>query len=97
MKELRRTEVDKFKIEDGISLEEVKNSPQIAETKIISIEKIFIENEKMDLNERKLELFLNGVMLTYEQPDGIYRIYNKNKFIGLGIVKNNLLKRDVII
>jgi len=27
----------------------------------------------------------------------LYSIYNNNEFIGLGIVKNKLLKRDVVI
>ena len=53
--------------------------------------------ERIDLNDRKLELFLNGVQLTHELEDNTYIIYNKNKFIGLGIVKNNLLKRDIVI
>ena len=38
-----------------------------------------------------------GVKLTYKLNDGIYRIYNSDKFIGLGIVENELLKRDIII
>ena len=47
--------------------------------------------------KQKLELFLNGVQLTRELGDGVYRIYNNNKFIGLGIINDNLLKRDVVI
>ena len=27
----------------------------------------------------------------------IYRIYNSDKFIGLGIVENELLKRDIVL
>ena len=49
------------------------------------------------LENRKLELFLNGVKLTYKLNDGIYRIYNNDKFIGLGIVENELLKRDIVL
>ena len=37
-------------------------------------------------------------VLTFELEDGIYNIYTQeNKYLGLGIVKNKLLKRDVII
>ena len=46
---------------------------------------------------KKTELFLNGVQLTNEFQDGVYKVYNQEKFLGLGIVKDNLLKRDVII
>jgi len=69
----------------------------MAEQKLITIENIFKDKEKIELNDRKLELFLNGVQLTYELKDNTYKIYNKNKFIGLGIIRNNLLKRDIVI
>lgn len=52
--------------------------------------------DRIDINSRKLELFLNGVMLTFDFPDGVYNIYHNNRFIGLGIVRNKLLKRDII-
>ena len=57
----------------------------------------FFENfPKITLNSRKKELFLNGVMLTYELDDGVYNIYSEEQYIGLGIVKDRLLKRDII-
>lgn len=95
MKELQRTKVNEFDIKDAITLEDLDNVN--IEDKIISIEKLFINNEKIDLNNRKLELFLNGVQLTHDLNDGVYRIYNNNNFIGLGIVKDKLLKRDIVI
>lgn len=50
------------------------------------------------LNEKKLQLFFNGVQLTYQLPDGMYRIYSENKkFVGIGMAKNNLLKREIIV
>lgn len=95
MKELQRTKVNEFDIKDAITLEDLDNVN--IEDKIISIEKLFINNEKIDLNNRKLELFLNGVQLTHDLNDGVYRIYNNNNFIGLGTVKDKLLKRDIVI
>ena len=91
MSKLIRTRVNKFKIENAINLEDVKKC------KIITIEDIFIDNEKIELPDKKVSLFLNGVKLKYELTNGIYRIYNNNKFLGLGILQNNLLKRDVIL
>lgn len=45
-----------------------------------------------------MELFLNGVKLKSNLPDGMYRVYEKTgKFIGIGEIRNNSLKRDVII
>lgn len=95
MKELQRTKVNEFDIKDAITLEDLDNVN--IKNKIISIEKLFINNKKIDLNNRKLELFLNGVQLTHDLNDGVYRIYNNNNFIGLGIVKDKLLKRDIVI
>lgn len=97
MKELTRTRVDNFKIEDAVTIDELKEDSMEASKKIINIEKIFMDKPKIVLNDRKKELFLNGVRLTFEEPNDIYRIYNNNIFIGLGTIENNLLKRDVII
>ena len=94
MKELKRTKVNEFTIEESLDLD--KLTKQNIEKNLITIEHIFKEKEKIDLSERKLDLFLNGVQLTYELQDGLYRIYCNNIFIGLGIIKNNLLKRDII-
>ena len=94
MKELKRTQVGEFKIEDAINVDELEN---IDEKKLITIEKYFEKAQNIDFNENKLKLFLNGVQLTYNLEDGIYKIYCNKKFIGTGIVKNNLLKRDIIV
>ena len=95
MKELQRTKINEFEIQNAVSLDDLDNvNPQ---DKLISIEKIFKDKPEIKLNERKLELFLNGVQLTYDLEDELYRVYSSNKFIGLGIVKNKLLKRDIVI
>ncbi len=95
MKELIRTKVDNFSLENAISIEELESMRE--NVTHISIEELFRSNEAINLNDRKLELFLNGVMLSFKESDGIYRIYNQKKFIGLGVVQAQLLKRDVVI
>lgn len=96
MKELKRIQVGEFNIKDSITIEELENQ-EIVSNKFITIEKYFSNFENIVLNERKLQLFLNGVQLTYELKDGIYKVYKENEFIGIGTVKNKLLKRDIII
>ena len=101
MDSLIRTKAGDFSIDNSISLEDLNNDIQNnLDKNFITIEKFFTEYKKTDvinLNDRKLELFLNGVKLTMQNLDGIYKIYNKNQFIGIGIVKDKLLKRDVVI
>lgn len=97
MENLKRTKVDKFNLEQAIKLEDIKENINVVKDRIISIEKIFLDTEKIQLNEYKLNLFFNGVRLTYNEPNGVYRVYSNDKFMGLGVINDNLLKRDVII
>ncbi len=100
MLNLNRIQVGQFNISNSITMEELKNQEEfknIINKNLITVEQLFKEKENIELNNRKLELFLNGVKLTQNKPDGIYKIYNNNNFIGIGIIKDNLLKRDIII
>ena len=94
---LDRIQVGEFSIKQAISIEELENNKEIVKDKIITVEELFENLDKIELEKRKLDLFLNGVQLSDSNIDGIYRIYNEENFIGIGIVKNNLLKRDIII
>lgn len=93
MKNLNRIRVDKFFIEDTYTFEELEKQ----EFKLLSMEEIFNDLPRIDLNNRKKELFLNGVMLAYDFPNGLYNIYNDNKYIGIGTVKEKILKRDIVV
>ena len=101
MKELERTEVGDFKLEQSISIDDLisisESDENKIEEKIIGIEELFNNLENIELNKRKLQLFLNGVRLTVDNKPGLYKIYSNNTFIGIGIVKNQLLKRDIIL
>ena len=98
---LNRIQVGQFNIKNAITIEglekEFKISRKNIENSIIKIEDIFQENRLISLNDRKLELFLNGVKITQNYEDGIYRIYNNKKFVGIGIIRDNLLKRDIVL
>ena len=95
MEELQRTKVNNFKIGDSVLLDDI--TLENVEEDLIKIEEVFKEKDKIELDNKKLELFLNGVKLTYDLPKDIYRIYNNKQFIGIGIVENKLLKRDIVI
>jgi len=101
MENLKRIQVGDFKIEESSKiqeLEENKEDIKYLESKIISVEEIFKNKEKIKLDDKKMQLFLNGVKITQNQENDIYRIYDKNeKFIGIGIIQDKLLKRDIIL
>lgn len=101
MKELNRIQVGEFNIENSITIEELKENQEKQEyidSKIITIEKLFENKEKIFLNEKQMKMYLNGVKLEENKPNDVYRIYDlNNKFIGLGIIENKKLKRDVVL
>lgn len=97
MKELRRIKVGEFDIKDTVSIEEIKNNENILQEKLISIEEFFKNKAIIELKDKELELFLNGVKLNKNYEDEIYRVYNTNNFIGIGIVEDNKLKRDIVL
>ncbi len=101
MSALRRTRVGEFSIKNAITLDELeknKENIEFLKSHILTIEEIFDKEESICLNDKKLTLFLNGVQLRFKLKEGIYKIYDVNKnFIGIGIIKNNLLKRDIVI
>lgn len=94
MKELKRTQVGEFKIENSIKIENLEDD---IEKYFITIEKYFQSYKQINLDSKKLQLFLNGVQLTHNLKNGIYRVYSEDIFIGIGIIKDSLLKRDIII
>ena len=99
MKDLNRLQVGVFFIKDAVTISEMKEEIEADNLEnIITIEEIFKDKSQIKLTQKQLEQYMNGVKIDTEKEDGIYRIYNiDNIFIGLGIVEDNKLKRDVVI
>ena len=96
MKSLDREKVGIFDIKNAIKISEINDNN--FSKYFISIEDFFEQNDEIILSPRSYIAYLNGVNLLTDNEDGIYRIYNKdNKFVGTGIVKNGILKRDIVI
>ena len=106
MKELNRTKVGDFKIEDSIKVKELEeNILKHNLSKIITIEELFKEKEKVELTDNEIKKYLNGVQIPVNEiysktnnnnNEEICRVYYKNKFIGLGVIKNEKLKREEV-
>lgn len=85
MKNLKRLQVGNFNIENAICIDNL-NLENI-DKYVYTLEDMLKENNSIKLNEYKLKLFLNGVKLSVNNLDGIYKIYVKSSFIGTGTVK----------
>lgn len=100
MSNLIRIKVGKFSIQDSISIDDLvhaNNPKEKLEEKIITIEELFENVKKIELNQKSLSLFLNGVKISEFKADGIYRIYCNADFIGIGSIKNERLKREIVL
>lgn len=98
MKNLRRIQVGSFKIEDSITITKLKKDMESGnKLNLIPVEKILMDMPKVELKEEKLKLYLNGVKIKTDKENGVYRVLVNNKFIGTGIVKDNTLKRDIVL
>lgn len=95
MKNLKRLQVGEFNIKDAVYIDDI-NLENVDEH-LITPEEILRGIPCINLGEKKLKLFLNGVQLTANNIDGLYKIYVANKFIGTGTIKKGLLKRDIIL
>ena len=62
-----------------------------------NIESLFDNYDKIVLDKQKLHHFLNGVKLTQNFSNGIYAVYSEDKFIGIGEIKDCLLKRKFVL
>ena len=98
MEALKRLEVGKFNIDNSLTIEELEEKIIKNEKYLITIEEFFNNKKQIYLGEKDLIKFLNGVKLKNENTaDDIYRIYSEDKFIGIGKVEKEFLKRDIIL
>lgn len=101
MKELIRLQVGEFFLQDAITITELEKQlkqDQYLKGHLITLEKLLESKERIVLDEKQLAVFLNGVKIAKKSTEGIATIYNsQNEFIGTGVVKNGILKRDVIV
>lgn len=95
MSALQRTQVGEFSLENSITLEELKNMQKLSNY-LITPEVLFSDKSKISLTQNELVQFLNGMKLKKTSENGLYRIYVEEKFIGIGEINNNMLKREYV-
>lgn len=100
MKELNRISVGEFNISNSITIGELeKNINSGKSTNIISIEDFFVDYPNIEIkNEEELKKYLNGEKVKKSNTnDGVCTVYYQNKFIGIGILKDGAIKRDLVV
>ena len=101
MKELNRIKVGKFNIEDAVTIEQLQeniHNTEFMNKNFYTFKKFFSKNKSITMTNKDLRRFLNGIKLNVELQDDLYKIYdNSNKFIGIGEVRSNRLKREIIL
>lgn len=112
MKELFRLQVGDFGIENSVTLKSAYRNRTYnigksnededfdimqIDKNIISVEQLFEKYQQVEVEEKRMQHFLNGVKITVDKTDGVYRVYSQEKFVGTGIIVDNLLKRDIIL
>ena len=99
MKELNRVQVGQFNLNQAITVEELeknKENEKFLNQHLRTVQNFFEKYPIVELKEEKLKLFLNGVQLTNNNDDGLYQIKVNNVVVGIGTIKNKLLKREII-
>ena len=97
MTELRRIKTGNFDIKNSIKLYDfLKLEYNSMLDKIISIEDYFMDSKKVNLNKDEYTKFLNGVKFDINTQDKIVKVYFNEKFRGLGIVEDKVMKRYII-
>ena len=97
MIELRRLKCGNFEIKDAITLEKfIKLETDEMNKRVITIEQCYKDSRNVNLNDSELKKFLNGVNIQCNSLERIVRVYNNKKFIGLGKVEDNILKRYIV-
>lgn len=98
MTELIRIKTGNFKIEDSINLYDfLKLEYDEMLNRITSIEEYYIDSKKVNFTTKdEYTKFINGVKFEANTQDKLVRIYFNNKFKGLGIVENKIMKRYIV-
>ena len=90
MSKLERAQSGKFLIENAVSAEELLNSDN-PEKYVIPAD-FAVDFEKLYLEDDRAKKILDGVYEDYGYKDGVYRVYNGDKFWGVGEAQNGKLR-----
>lgn len=100
MKELQRVKAGEFEIGQAVTVDDIEkniNNEEWINRNIIKLEDLLADNDKIIIHESNLEKFYNGVKIHVNGRDGVCSVYCNGKFLGSGVVKDNNIKRDIVL
>ena len=92
--ELRRTKVGKITIDEAVPLSELSKGN--IKSLLIPVDEL-LDMPEIKLSSESKKRFKNGARIRVEAPDGLYKVYSDGEFLGVGIVKSNLLKPEKVL
>ncbi|GAB6076714.1 tRNA pseudouridine(55) synthase TruB [Desulfurobacterium crinifex] len=92
--ELRRTKIGRITIDEAVPLSEV-NKGNIRSF-LIPVDKL-LDMPEIKLSPESKKRFKNGAKIIVEAPDGLYKVYSDGEFLGVGVVRSNLLKPEKVL
>ncbi len=95
MSSLNRSASGIFDLQNGITVEEFKNSDN-PEKYLIPSDSV-INFEKLTLSNERATKILNGVFEDIGVKDGIYRVYNECEFWGVGRAEKGILRINTYV
>lgn len=97
MIDLKRLKNGNFDIKDSIPLYDfLKLNFEDMKKKIVGIEDYYIGLKRINMDKDEYFKFKNGVKLEYNEQDKLVKVYENNKYKGLGQIKDGILKRYLI-
>ena len=97
MVDLIRLKNGNFEIEDSIPLYDfLKLNFEDMKKRIVPIDEYYSDLKKIVLNKEEYIKFFNGVKLDYDEQDKLVKVYENNKYKGIGQIKDQKLKRYLI-
>lgn len=90
MNSLVREKVGDSSIDKAFTLEDIERLHNEGNSSFLQSVEEFFTYPQLEIEEGKnLTLFLNGNTIRHQSPNGRYRVYCQNKFLGLANVNNN--------
>ena len=95
MSSLKRTMCGYFNLENGVSVQEFKesNNPK----KYLIEPDLVVDFPKIDLSNAQATKIINGVFENLGVPSGVYRVYNTGDFLGIGTSTDGVLKINAYV